>query len=281
MKNIRIAILGAGAMGTAILDGLVASGVDADQIQVSVKSRESAAKLKAKGVRFAFSTEESEETGENANSRAATEADVIIVAVKPAYVIETLGHLHSENLKPNALVISVAAGITTVAMQNQLSSGNAVVRAMPNTPAIVGRAVTGIALGSRATAEHQALAKQLFSTIGKTLVVDESRIDALSTISGSGPAYVFLLIEELTKAAKHHGFTDNESALLVNETFLGAAELLIASGRSPEDLRKQVTSPNGTTMQAIARMQQANLGQMFIEATDAALARAKEIAAAN
>lgn len=281
MNNIRIAILGAGAMGTAILDGLVASGIAPDNIQVSVKSPASAVKLKAKGVRFAFSTEESEEVGENANSSAVDGADVVIVAVKPAYVIETLAHLHPENLKSSALVISVAAGITTDAMQKELSSGNAVVRAMPNTPAIVGRAITGIALGSRATDAHQELAEKLFSTIGKTLVVDESRIDALSTISGSGPAYVFLLIEELTKAAKHHGFTDQESALLVNETFLGAAELLIASGQSPEDLRRQVTSPNGTTMQAIARMQEANLGQMFIEATDAALARAREIAAGN
>ena len=176
-------------------------------------------------------------------------------------------------------MISVAAGITTDAMQEALSGGNAVVRAMPNTPAIVGRAVTGIALGSRATQEQQKLTEQLFATIGKTLVIDESRIDALSTISGSGPAYVFLLVEELTKAALHHGFTAEESALMVNETFLGAAELMVISGKSPEDLRRQVTSPNGTTMQAIARMQEANLGEMFIEATDAALARAREIAA--
>jgi pyrroline-5-carboxylate reductase len=166
-------------------------------------------------------------------------------------------------------------------MQAALPQGNAVIRAMPNTPAIVGRAVTGIALGSRATDAHREIVEQLFSTIGKTLVIDESRIDALSTISGSGPAYVFMLIEELTKAARHHGFTAEESALLVNETFLGATELLVASGKDPEELRRQVTSPNGTTMQAIARMQEANLDQMFIEATDAALARAKEIAAGN
>ena len=266
-------------MGTAILDGLIASGVDADNIQVSVRTAESAAKLKAKGVRYAFSVEEAEEAGENANSSAVDEADVIIVAVKPAYVIETLAHLHPENLKNEALIISVAAGITTEAMQNELSQGNAVVRAMPNTPAIVGRAVTGISLGSRATAQHQQIAEERFATVGKTLVVAEDRIDALSTISGSGPAYVFLLIEEPTKAAKHQGFSDSEAALLVNETFLGATELLVASGQAPEELRRQVTSPNGTTMQAIARMQQANLDQMFIEATDAALARAREIAA--
>jgi pyrroline-5-carboxylate reductase len=112
-------------------------------------------------------------------------------------------------------------------------------------------------------------------------VVAENQIDALSTISGSGPAYVFLLVEELIKAAQHHGFSAEDATLLVNETFLGATELLVASGKDPADLRRQVTSPNGTTMQAIARMQKANLDQMFIEATDAALARAREIAAGN
>jgi pyrroline-5-carboxylate reductase len=109
--------------------------------------------------------------------------------------------------------------------------------------------------------------------------LDESKIDALSTISGSGPAYVFYLIEQLTKAAKHHGFDDADAALLVNETFLGAAELLVASDKSPEALRKQVTSPNGTTERAIARMSETDLESMFIEATDAALARARELAA--
>ncbi|MEY4993660.1 MAG: hypothetical protein RIS82_782, partial [Actinomycetota bacterium] len=107
----------------------------------------------------------------------------------------------------------------------------------------------------------------------------ESQIDALSTISGSGPAYVFYLIEQLTNAAKHQGFNDTDAALLVNETFLGAAELLVASGKAPADLRRQVTSPNGTTERAIARMEQTDLSGMFIEATDAALARAREIAA--
>jgi pyrroline-5-carboxylate reductase len=268
-------------MGTAILDGLVASGIDAANLSVSTLSSASAAKIKNRHGILAFSVEESNAEEENANISAVDDADVIIVAVKPAYVLEVLGHLTKPELKEDALIVSVAAGITTDAMQAALTWGNPVVRAMPNTPAIVGRAVTGIALGSRATDAHREIVEQLFSTIGKTLVIDESRIDALSTISGSGPAYVFMLIEELTKAARHHGFTAEESALLVNETFLGAAELLVASGKDPEELRRQVTSPNGTTMQAIARMQEANLDQMFIEATDAALARAKEIAAGN
>lgn len=268
-------------MGTAILDGLVASGINVANLSVSTLSAASAAKIKNRHGVSAFSIEDSDAANENANISAVADADVIIVAVKPAYVLEVLSHLTKPELKDDALVISVAAGITTDAMQAALTWGNPVVRAMPNTPAIVGRAVTGIALGSRATDSHREIAENLFATIGKTLVIDESRIDALSTISGSGPAYVFLLVEELTKAARHHGFTAEESALLVNETFLGAAELLVVSGKLPEDLRRQVTSPNGTTMQAIARMQEAKLDDMFIEATDAALARAREIAAGN
>ncbi|MEN9749033.1 MAG: hypothetical protein RL149_111 [Actinomycetota bacterium] len=262
-------------MGTAILDGLIASGLDASNISVSTNSAAKAAALEAKHGLSAFSLEEDSA----ANLAAVDAANIVIVATKPMYVCDVLESLLEPQLKADALVISVAAGITTTAMQASLPQGNPVVRAMPNTPAIVGRAVTGISLGERANESHEKLARELFETVGTTLVVDESRIDALSTISGSGPAYVFLLIEEFIKAAKHQGFSDEESALLVNQTFLGATELLVASGKTPEELRKQVTSPNGTTMQAIARMQKSNLDQMFIEATDAALARAREIAA--
>jgi pyrroline-5-carboxylate reductase len=262
-------------MGTAILDGLIASGTDVANISVSTKTAASALAIFEKHRVATFSLEESV-----ANNLATVDgADVIIVATKPYLITEVLEELVEPHLKPGSLIISVAAGITTHTMESALPLGNPVVRAMPNTPAIVGRAVTGIAAGARATDEHLKLAEELFATVGKTVVVDEDRIDALSTISGSGPAYVFFLIEKFIAAAKHQGFTEEEAKLLVNETFLGATELLVASGKDPAELRRQVTSPNGTTMQAIARMQEANLDQMFIEATDAALARAREIAA--
>jgi pyrroline-5-carboxylate reductase len=149
---------------------------------------------------------------------------------------------------------------------------------MPNTPAIVGSAVTGIAAGSRADKDAIKTAVELFQTVGTSIVLDEAKIDALSTISGSGPAYVFYLIEQLTAVAEKMGFSDFEAAQLVNSTFLGSAQLLIESGKSPQELRKQVTSPNGTTEKAIAVMSQAKLEEMFTEATAAALARAKELA---
>ncbi len=270
----RIAIIGTGSMGGAILSGLLKSGFNPDDVSVSTKSTDSAERLTDELGVLSFAME----NGDDANQMAVAGANVVLICVKPAYVKEVLADI-ADSLDDNALVISVAAGVTTSAMEKVLPEDVGVVRAMPNTPSIVGRGLTGISAGSRATDWAVETAVQLFETVGKTLVLDESKIDALSTISGSGPAYVFYLIEQLTSAAKHQGFSDEEAALLVNETFLGAAELLVSSKKTPEALRKQVTSPNGTTERAIARMTETDLQKMFIEATDAALARAKELAA--
>lgn len=272
----RIAIIGTGSMGGAILSGLLKSGFNPDAVSVSTNSTASAERLADEFGVLSYAME----NGDDANQMAVAGANVVLIGVKPAKVIEVLKDV-ADSLDDNALVISVAAGVTTAAMEAALPEDVGVVRAMPNTPAIVSKAVTGISAGSRATDWAMETAQQLFETVGKVLVVQESQIDALSTISGSGPAYVFLLIEELTAAAKKHGFSDADAALLVNETFLGASDLLIHSGKSPAELRKQVTSPNGTTERAIAVMQNANLQQMFVDATKAALARAKELAARN
>jgi pyrroline-5-carboxylate reductase len=270
----RIAIIGTGSMGSAILSGLLKSGFNPDHVSVSTKTTDSAERLTDELGVLSFAME----NGDDANQMAVAGANVVLIAVKPAYVTDVLADI-ADSLDDNALIISVAAGITTEAMEAVLPEDVGVVRAMPNTPAIVGRAITGIAAGSRATDWAVETTVQLFDTVGTSIVLAESKIDELSTISGSGPAYVFYLIEALTEAAKQKGFNEEEAALLVNETFLGASELLIASGKNPADLRKQVTSPNGTTERAIARMTQADLATMFIEATDAALARAKELAA--
>ena len=276
MNNQRIAILGAGSMGTAILAGLLRSGVEASQVAISTKSVASAQTLADELGVTAFALE----SNPDANLRAAESADIVLVAVKPGYVLEVLAEITGA-LKPKALVISVAAGITTNAMQNVLPDSVAVIRSMPNTPAIVSRAVTGLAAGTRATGAQLEQASHLFETIGRVIVVAEDQIDQLSTVSGSGPAYVFYFIEEFTKAALDMGFNEDQARMMVEETFLGASELLAASGKTPAELRRQVTSPNGTTMQAIAVFETAQLQQLFANATDAALARAKEIASGN
>jgi pyrroline-5-carboxylate reductase len=272
----RIAILGTGSMGSAILAGLLAAGFDPARVSVSTKSEASARKLNDQYAVTAHSLE----TSDDANRLAVAGADVVLVGVKPAYVASTLAEV-ADALGPDALVISVAAGITNATMEAAVKARVRVIRSMPNTPAIVGRAVTGLAKGSRASEADLAVATQLFQTVGRVVVVDESQIDALSTISGSGPAYVFYFIEQLTKAAVDHGFSAEQAATLVNDTFLGAAELVAATGKAPADLRRQVTSPNGTTERAIAVFDQANLADVFKQATDAALARARELAAAN
>lgn len=263
-------------MGTAIIAGLLGSGIDSAQVSASVNSRATSDRLSDElGI-----TTFDRETHNDANSRAAAEADVILIAVKPGYVVEVLNEV-SPTIKAGALVISVAAGVTTQAMEAALPDSVAVVRSMPNTPAIVGRAVTGIAAGSRAAEAQVAKAKQLFETIGRVIVTEENMIDQLSTVSGSGPAYVFYFIEEFTRAAQEMGFSADDARMMVEETFAGASELLASSGKTPQDLRRQVTSPNGTTMRAISVFEESNLKQIFTNATAAALARAKEIAEEN
>ena len=272
MKTKQIAILGTGSMGQAILSGLLAAGTSPANIRVTTKSKASADAISSNhGVQATAL-----ESDSAANSLSAKDADLVILAVKPNMILETLKDVAS-GLKPNCLVVSVAAGITTAAMQEQLSGNAAVVRAMPNTPSVVGLGVTGISKGSNVTEQQLDLAVKLFSSVGKVLVVDESKIDALSTISGSGPAYVFYFAEKLIAAAKSLGFSETEASLMVKETFLGSATLLATSLSTPEELRQQVSSPNGTTMQATGRFDAADLEKVFIEATEAALARAKEL----
>jgi pyrroline-5-carboxylate reductase len=272
MENNKIAIIGAGSMGGAILSGLIAAGYSADSITASTATTQSA---KALAEKFSITTFALESSA-SANSQAAEDADILLLAVKPAKVLETLSEI-KDTVKSGALIISVAAGVTTSAMEQALGSKASVIRAMPNTPSIVGHGVTGIAKGSSATDSQLAIAKELFETVGQVLIVDEDKINALSTISGSGPAYVFYFAEKLMVAAMKMGFSESEANLMVRATFLGSATLLAASSDSPETLRAQVSSPNGTTMQATARFDQADLEKVFIEATEAALARAIEL----
>jgi pyrroline-5-carboxylate reductase len=272
MENNKIAVIGAGSMGGAILSGLIAAGTAADSITASTATTQSAKALSDKFGIKSFALDASP----TANSDTAENADVLLIAVKPAKVLETLEEI-KESVKDGALVISVAAGVTTESMEQAIGSKASVIRAMPNTPSIVGHGVTGIAKGKSANDNQLALAKDLFETVGQVIVVDEEKINALSTISGSGPAYVFYFAEKLMTAAKKMGFSEKEANLMVRATFLGSATLLAASSDSPETLRAQVTSPNGTTMQATARFDEAELEKVFIEATEAALARAIEL----
>jgi len=273
MQDNTVAILGAGSMGTAILTGMIKGHIKPEHVKVTARRVESANALAKKFGVTAYATDYQP----NANALAVAGAKIVLLSVKPAYIIEVLEQI-KDVIAADALVISVAAGVTTATIEEHLPESVAVIRAMPNTPALIKLGVTGISVGSRTTPDQLAIAIELFSGVGKTLVIPEEKIDALSTISGSGPAYVFYFIEEFIKTAVAQGFSDDEAYLMVSQTFLGASELLVQSQGDPAELRRQVTSPNGTTMKAVAILEEGNLHDLFFKATTAALQRAREIA---
>lgn len=268
-----IAILGAGSMGGAILQGLVRSGVAP---HVTVTNRTVARAATVEGLPGVTSL--ALETAPDANTAAAASADIVLIGVKPLMVPDLLREI-APVLRPGTVLVSLAAGVTIATFEGIVGDGIPVIRSMPNTPAVVGKAVTGLAAGPSASDADLAVVRRLFETCGAAIDVAEDRIDALSTISGSGPAYVFLLIEELTEAARGKGFSEADARLMAEQTFIGAAALLDATGDDPAELRRRVTSPKGTTERAISVLQGANLAGLFAEATDAALARAQELAA--
>lgn len=271
----RIAILGAGSMGRAILSGLLKPEVHIDGgVVVTNRSAERAASFDGVPGVTAMATE----ADPDANRAAVRGAGIVLVAVKPGMVPDLLTEI-ADAIEPDAIVVSVAAGVPIARFEELLPASVAVVRSMPNTPALVGKAVTGVSAGGRSTTEQVRLVRELFETVGSVVEVPESQLDALSTISGSGPAYVFYLIEQLTATAIDKGFSDEQAAELVNGTFIGAAALLKASTSTPTELRIQVTSPKGTTERAVAVLQEADLKSVFDRATDAALQRARELAA--
>lgn len=268
-----IAILGAGSMGGAILRGLVASGLAAGGVTATNRTTSKAAELAG----LAGVTSIALEDQPSGNTDAAATADIVLIGVKPAMVPDLLREI-APALRPGAIVVSLAAGVTIATFESILGDDVAVLRSMPNTPSLVGRGVTGLAAGTHADARATSVVRRLFETVGSVVEVPESQIDPLSTISGSGPAYFFLVVEEFTKAAVGKGFSEADARLMAEQTFIGAAALLEASGEDPAELRRRVTSPKGTTERAIAVLQDARLDDVFAHATDAALARAKELA---
>jgi len=269
-----IAILGTGSMGGAILSGLLNPEVEVTGgIRVTNRTVEKAEALAADGV-----TSLATSANPDANRVAVTGARIVLIGVKPGMVPDLLREV-ADSLEPDAIVVSVAAGVTIATMEALVPG--AVLRSMPNTPSVVGLGVTGLAAGTRSTADDLAIVKELFETVGDVLVIPESQINALSTISGSGPAYVYFLIEQLTRTAEGLGFTPEQARTMVDGTFIGATQLLAASGSTPTELRIQVTSPKGTTERAVAELEAADLSAVFDRATAAALARAEELAAGN
>ena len=268
-----VAILGAGSMGRAILSRLLSPSVTVSGgIRTTNRSIQKAAALAGLSDVTALATESTPE----ANVRAVTGAGLVLVAVKPHLVSDLLRDIR-DALEPGVVVVSVAAGVLLESFERLLPTSTALVRAMPNTPASIGLGVTGLTQGRSTTDEQFALVRRLFEGLGDVIEVPESMIDVVSSISGSGPAYIYYLIEQLTATAIAKGFTAQQAAILVNGTLTGSAALLTSSGLEPRELRRQVTSPNGTTERAIAVLEAANLSELFDRATDAAIARSREL----
>lgn len=269
-----LAFLGAGSMGGAILRGVVASGIPVDG-GITATNR-STAKAETfhdlDGV-----TSIALESQPSGSADAAADARIVLIGVKPAMVPELLREI-APRLAADAIVVSLAAGVTLQTFADNLGPDVRVIRSMPNTPSTIRKGVTGLAAGAAASAEDLALVRRLFETVGVVIEVPESQIDALSTISGSGPAYVFLLIEEWTKVGISLGFSETDARVMAEQTFIGSTALLEVSGETPAEMRRRVTSPKGTTERAIAVLQDANLADTFAEASAAALARNRELA---
>ncbi len=263
----KIGIVGVGNMGAAIVRGLVAANVvppdnitafDIDQPKLRALAADPGVKLAPDLVTLAG------------------ESDTIIIAVKPQSMANLLGEL-ANNVRLSHLVISIAAGISTAFIEQRLRPGTRVVRVMPNTPAMVRAGATALCRGSEATAEDMALATSLFSALGSTVTVDEHLMDAVTALSGSGPAYFFYLAEKLRNAAVAQGLPEKEADELVRQTLFGAGKLLRESGATPEELRARVTSKGGTTAAAVAVFDEADLSGLVSRAVAAAVARSKEL----
>jgi pyrroline-5-carboxylate reductase len=250
-----LAFLGAGSMGGAILRGVVASGIRIDG-GITATNRTAEKAQAFEGLEDVTSIALAERP--DGNVEAAAGARIVLVGVKPAMVPDLLREI-APHLAADAIVVSVAAGVTLQTFADVLGPDARVIRSMPNTPSTVRKGVTGLAAGAAATADDLSLVRRLFETVGA--------------------AYVYLLIEEFTKAAVGMGFEDADARLMVEQTFIGATALLDASGEDPAELRRRVTSPKGTTERAVAVLQDAHLERTFSDAAAAALARAKELAA--
>lgn len=273
----RIAMLGVGSMGGAILSGLRSRpDLLTEPVSVTTYSAESMAALQGFDDVIARATV----TEPDANRLAVRGAKVVILAVKPWAILDLLDEIAHE-LEPDAVVVSVAAGVTAASMEAVLPRGVAVVRAMPNTPAHLGLGMTGIAPGKTANPADVETVSKVFATVGKVLVVREDQMNAVTAVSGSGPAYLFSFVEQLAAAAERLGFDTAQATLLAEQTVIGAAELMRRSDRSPAELRRSVTSSKGTTERALEVLQDAALDDVFARAFAANIARSEELEEEN
>ena len=267
MPGVKVAVLGAGKMGGILLQGFLKNHLlGPDQIVATVQHTERATALSAQfGV----------EVGTD-NLAAAEWADVILLGVKPVQVPALVEQIKAA--LPGKTVLSFAASVTTAAIEAAADCDLAVVRAMPNTPAMIGAGVTALCAGRFCSAEKMGIAQRIFATVGRTVVVDEKHMDAVTGLSGSGPAFLYIIIEALAEAGVNVGLPRDVATLLAAQTTLGSARMVLETGYHPALLKDQVTTPAGCTVDGILELEEGGLRVTLIKAVKRATMRAKELA---
>jgi pyrroline-5-carboxylate reductase len=263
----KLAVLGTGKLGGILLRAYLRQGLfPAKNVLATVKHAEKAEKL-AKELGIEVTTE---------NRKAVRGADIVLLGVKPQVVGEVLKEIAPE-LGPKTLVISVAASVPTSYIEQHAGPKVPVVRAMPNTPATVGCGMTGICRGAHAGREHLETAQAMFDAVGRTVVVDEKNMDAVTGLSASGPAFVYIILESLAEAGVKVGLPRDISTLLAAQTMKGAASVVLETGEHPAQLKDAVTTPAGCTIDGIMELEEGKLRVTLIKAVVKATQRASEL----
>lgn len=263
--GMTIALLGAGVMGGTLVAALVRAGHDPADVVVADRAVDRAAQTAAQhGTRHAEA------------EVAVAGADVVVLAVKPQDMPALIEQV-KDHLPAGVLVVSIAAGISTDFLERRLPQGISVVRVMPNTPALVDQGMSALSPGSHCTEEHLALARTLLGHVGRVIVLDESHQDAVTAISGSGPAYIFYVVEAMIEAGVLLGLPRDTATELVVQTLYGAATMIRETGDHPTVLREQVSSPGGTSVAALRALEDHKVRAAFLTAMEAAAVRSREL----
>jgi pyrroline-5-carboxylate reductase len=268
LANKKVAVLGAGKLGGIILKALLREGLlSKESTRATVRHSDRALRL-AENLGIEVGTD---------NAKAVQGADIIFICVKPQTVQEVLEEIRP-HISPGQLVISVAASVPTRQIESVLGVKTAVVRAMPNTPCAIGAGMTGLCRGRYVSAEEIELASSLFDVVGKTVVVDEKYMDAVTGLSASGPAFIYIILESLAEAGVKVGLPRDVATLLAAQTTMGAAKVVLETGDHPALLKDAVTTPAGCTIDGIMELEEGKLRVTLIKAVVKATQRAKELA---
>lgn len=263
-----VAVIGGGVMGETLVSAMRVAGWPGSSLTVVDRNAERLATLAA-----------AHEVGTAGDAaEAAAGAGVVLLAVKPQQMAEVLEDI-SAAIIPGTLVVTVAAALPSSFYERRLPAGTPIVRVMPNTPAVVGRGATSVSAGAAATDDHLALVETMLQATGLVVRVPEEHIDAVIAVAGSAPAYFFAVVEALTEAGVMQGLDRELASTLAQQTFTGAAQLLAESGDTPQELRRRVSSPGGTTLAALDAMTHAGLQGVISAGANAAVSRSKELGA--